>query len=47
MRFILYLPNDEAIHGGMGSLNSKKDATRRWMSRLVRFLVVGFGEPLA
>jgi hypothetical protein len=33
--------NDEAIHGGKGSPNSKKNVARRWMSRLVIRFVDG------
>jgi hypothetical protein len=28
--------NDELIHGGVGSPNSNRSVTRRWMERLVR-----------
>jgi hypothetical protein len=37
----ILLPNDEAIHGGKGSPNSKKNVARRWMSRLVIRFVDG------
>jgi hypothetical protein len=32
---VILRANDKAIHGGEGSPNSKKDVTRRWMSRLL------------